>query len=101
MGDFVKLPGIAKKGHFAFGLLLGLTFLIVSVALDQLALPFAEAKGAPLAIVGLVALFDRFFLAWAIWVVYVHCHVLQGEASKPDFESRALFPGVARFGNGS
>jgi len=84
---------IPKKGHFVLGLVLGAAFIVVSASLEHLALPLVEARGMHTSIVAGIVIFDRIFLAVAIWYVYAHCHLMQGDAT-PAMTRKALFPGV-------
>jgi hypothetical protein len=87
---------IPHKRHFYFGLLLGLLFIGISVVLEEWAGPFAASRHAHGSVLGLIALADRFYFAWGLWVVYLHCHVLQNDALRSTLGTRWCFPTAGR-----
>ncbi len=91
---------IPHKRHFYFGLLLGFIFIGLSVVLEELVAPHVESWHAHWALLGLIALADRFYFAWGLWLFYLHCHVYQSDELRSTLGTRWRFPAAGRMLDG-
>ncbi len=91
---------IPHKRHFYFGLLLGFIFIGLSVVLEELVAPHVESWHAHWALLGLIALADRFYFAWGLWLFYLHCHVYQSDELRSILGTRWRFPTAGRLLDG-